>query len=68
LEIQDGGCDPKLLLGAWAVEREAISLAPWLQPGGQVLRNNSLIGFQRFLVDSPANKTVRNGSKSIPIS
>ena len=30
--------------------REAISLAPWLQPGGQVLQNNSLNRFQRFLL------------------
>src|SRR6267143_1540157 len=42
-------------------EREAILLTPWLQPGGQVLHNNSLNRFQRFLL-SPANKTVRNGS------
>src|ERR1700694_3684500 len=27
-------------------EREAISLAPWLQPGGRVLQNDSLNRFQ----------------------
>jgi hypothetical protein len=31
-------------------EREAISLTPWLQPGGQVLQNDSLNRFQRFLL------------------
>ena len=38
------------LLELRAGEREAISLAPWLQPGRQVLQNDSLNRFQRFLL------------------
>src|SRR3989442_14123952 len=39
----------------------AISLAPWLQPGVQILRNDSLNRFQRFLAILLRTKTVRNG-------
>jgi hypothetical protein len=48
-------------------KREAISLAPWLQPGGQVLQNDSLNRFQRFRLILQPTKTVRNGSLSMPV-
>jgi hypothetical protein len=35
------GCYIYFLLELGTGEREAISLAPWLQPGGQVLQNDS---------------------------
>jgi hypothetical protein len=45
-------------------KREAISLTPWLQPGGQGLAKSFLNRFQLFLIQP--EKTVRNGSWSIP--
>jgi hypothetical protein len=41
-------------------QREAISLAPRLQPGGHVSQDDSLNRFQRFLC-IPGTETVRNG-------
>jgi len=56
----------RLLIGTAVVgEREASPLAPWLQPGGQVLQNDSLNRFQRFLLILLQTRTVRNGSLSM---
>ena len=51
---------PNAVVNTPAAEREAISLAPWLKPGGQVLQNDSLNRFQRFLLILLPTKTVRN--------
>jgi len=47
-------------------EREAISLAPRLQPGGKVLQMIPEPFPMVFLIRLPT-KTVRNGSLSIPV-
>jgi hypothetical protein len=39
--IEDQEVQSPTIMELRAGEREAISLAPWLQPGGQVLQNDS---------------------------
>ena len=54
-EADPGGSDAIVVIsifidfGTVGWEREAISLTPWLQPGGN-LQNDSLNRFQRFSV------------------
>ena len=45
-------------------EREAVSLTPWLQPGGQGLQNDSLNRFQRFLQCSSHQKPL----ETVPVN
>ncbi|HEX3282796.1 MAG TPA: hypothetical protein VHR36_16280, partial [Pyrinomonadaceae bacterium] len=48
------------------MERGAMSLTPWLQPGDQVAKL-FLEPFPTVSSASPANETVRNGSLLIPV-
>jgi len=59
--LSSPGRTEQVILGGYLCEREkreAISLAPRLQPGGQVIQNGFLNRFQRFLLRTKPLETV----------